>query len=49
MNPKKISIGLPEYLSIEDKGKLSDAFDDFPSNLDSRIYTSFLKNKKTIF
>jgi len=40
---------LPKYLSELDQKKLLQEIDAFPSNLDSRFYTTFLKDELTIF
>lgn len=44
-----ISIYLPKYLSAESYKKLLEELKSFPSNIDSRFYTSTLKEEKNIF
>lgn len=40
---------LPKYLSSESTKELLDLFKEFPHNLDSRFFTSFLNNEQVIF
>lgn len=44
-----IKIFLPKYLSDEDSKKLFDDIKRFPSNLDDRFYSSYLKDEDIIF
>lgn len=40
---------LPKYLSEEDAKKLFDELKNFPHNIDSRLYTSFLDDQDVVF
>lgn len=40
---------LPKYLSPEDEEKLISCINEFPENINSRFYTTFLKSEPTIF
>lgn len=40
---------LPKYLSPEDEEKLITCINEFPENINSRFYTTFLKLETTIF
>ncbi len=40
---------LPQYLSAPASTALFSEFTQFPANIDSRIYTSYLENERTIF
>jgi hypothetical protein len=40
---------LPKYLSPKDEEKLISCINEFPANIHSRFYTSFLKAEPTIF
>ncbi len=40
---------LPKYLSEENHKKLFEEISNFPNNLDSRFYTSYLKEENVIF
>ncbi len=44
-----IKLYLPKYLSSESDKELFEGLKDFPANLDSRMYTTFLQDEKTIF
>jgi len=46
---ESIKVFLPKYLSPEDQTKLLECIDDFPDNLESRFFTTFLKNEKVVF
>jgi hypothetical protein len=49
MNFEDLKIFLPKYLSEESETKLFDGLKDFPSNIDGRLYTNYLKDQPTIF
>lgn len=49
MNFDEIKLYLPKFLSSESEKQLFEGLRDFPQNLDSRLYTSALKNSKNIF
>ncbi|MFP4663793.1 MAG: hypothetical protein ACLFM1_05150 [Bacteroidales bacterium] len=44
-----IKIYLPKFLSEESDSELFQGLKDFPDNIDSRIYTNYLKQSKIIF
>ncbi len=44
-----IKLYLPKYLSSESDKELFEGLKDFPANLDSRMYTTFLQDEKTNF
>ncbi len=44
-----IKIYLPKYLSSEQQEKLFEQLSSFPENIDSRFYTSFLKDELVLF
>ncbi|MDP3914275.1 MAG: hypothetical protein Q8R96_11125 [Bacteroidota bacterium] len=45
MNLDDIQIYLPKYLSSESSKELFEGLKDFPDNLDSRLYTTYLKDE----
>lgn len=45
MNLDDIQIYLPKYLSSESSKELFEGLKDFPDNLDSRLYTNYLKDE----
>lgn len=49
MNFDEIKLYLPKFLSSKSEKELFDGLKDFPNNLDSRLYTSALKNSTNIF
>lgn len=46
---EEIKIYLPKYLSDEQQVKLFDELTSFPENIDSRFYTTFLKDELVLF
>jgi hypothetical protein len=40
---------LPKYLSPEDEDKLVNCLNEFPANINSRFYTTYLKDEQTVF
>lgn len=44
MNLEDIQIYLPKYLSAESTKELFEGLKDFPENIDSRLYTSYLQD-----
>lgn len=49
MNFEDINIFLPKYLSSESEKELYRSLQEFPSNIDQRIYTTYLKDEPVIF
>lgn len=49
MDFDEIKIYLPKYLSADSEKKLFSELKSYPNNIDQRIYTSYLKEKKIIF
>lgn len=49
MNESELKIYLPKFLSAESFNLLLNGLKDFPENIDSRMYTTFLKGEKNIF
>lgn len=49
MNLDELKLYLPKYLSTESEKQLFDELKSFPSNIDQRIYTSFLEDEPIIF
>ena len=49
MNLDDLKIYLPKYLSPESEKQLFDSLKDFPSNIDERLYTTFLEKEPIIF
>ncbi len=49
MKLKDIRLFLPKYLSGESEGELFSSLKSFPDNIDSRLYTDFLRNEPVIF
>jgi hypothetical protein len=49
MNLEDLKIYLPKYLSPASEKELFEGLRDFPSNIDSRIYTDYLKSEEIIF
>lgn len=49
MDFNEIKLYLPKFLSSKSEKELFDGLKDFPNNLDSRLYTSALKDSKNIF
>lgn len=49
MKIEDCKIYLPKYLSTESEKELFSGLNDFPDNLDSRIYTDYLKNNSIIY
>jgi len=49
MSLDEIKTYLPKYLSAESEARLFSDLDQFPENIDKRIYTSYLKNEEIIF
>lgn len=45
MNLNDIQIYLPKYLSLESSKELFEGLKDFPENIDSRLYTTYLNDK----
>jgi len=48
-NLEKFEKHLPQYLSYDARARLFDALDQFPENIDFRLYTQYLENEKIIF
>jgi hypothetical protein len=44
MNVNDIQIYLPKYLSAQSSKELFDGLKDFPNNIDSRLYTTYLQD-----
>ena len=40
---------LPKYLSPEEEDKLVDCINEFPANINTRFYTTYLKDEPTVF
>lgn len=49
MNLDDLKIYLPKYLSEESENELFISLKDFPSNIDQRLYTNYLKSEPIIF
>lgn len=49
MSIDDIKIYLPKYLSAESEKELFNGLKDFPSNLDERLYTTYLKDSNIIY
>jgi hypothetical protein len=49
MSFEDFRVFLPKFLSEESTKKLQEHLEQFPNNIDSRIYTQKLKDKKVIF
>jgi hypothetical protein len=49
MNLNDLKIFLPKYLSGESEKELFDSLKDFPTNIDQRLYTNYLKSEPIIF
>lgn len=49
MNFDNFELYLPKYLSADSEKDLFQALKDFPKNIDSRVYTSYLQDTSTIY
>jgi len=49
MNFEDISLFLPKYLSATSERELFSSIRDFPENIDSRLYSNYLKTEENIF
>jgi hypothetical protein len=46
---EKFEKHLPQYLSYDARARLFDSLNQFPDNIDYRLYTQFLENENTVF
>lgn len=49
MTPDDIKLYLPKFLSVESERELFSFLADFPKNIDSRMYTTYLAEEKEVF